>query len=130
MIDKIYKKVKEDEKKSAQYYNESLGIDDIDYSEIISKTNYDLITILTKTGLLKEDSKNLEIVDEFYEYLFKLGIKIGIDQGKKWFIDNLKEDKVDFNKIMNIDPEILIQHDTKPSYVQDMINSLEKEGRG
>ena len=127
MIDKIYEKMKEDEKKSARRYNKSLGIEENDSYKIMPKINFDVVTLLTKTGLLKEDSENIETVEEYYEYLFKLGIDVGITRGKQMVIDHLKENKIDINTIMEIDPETLIKHDLKPSYIGDMIDNFKNE---
>ena len=95
-----------------------------------TKINFDVVTLLTKTGLLKEDSENIETVEEYYEYLFKLGIDVGITRGKQMVIDHLKENKIDINTIMEIDPETLIKHDLKPSYIGDMIDNFKNEWRG
>ena len=69
------------------------------------RKNVDLLTILTNVELVENNEKTKEIIANFYEYLIKFGIDLGISSGKQMIIDGIKNDDVDMNLLMNVNPE-------------------------
>ena len=53
--------------------------------------NDDLIRIISKFDLIKMNPSTLEDVNDFYEHIFKLSIKIGVREGKIDVLKRLKK---------------------------------------
>lgn len=129
MLDKIYNRLEEEDLKAANYYNEKFGVFGINEKLIgtNSKKNLDLIKILNKIGLIEDNAENLGIIKDYYEYVFKIGIDMGISYGTKIVIDAIKKNKVDLKTIMETNPEQFVKYDFKPSFVSDMIDRIKNE---
>lgn len=91
------------------------------------KKNIDLMVILTNIGLIDNNPENMDKINDFHDYLFKLGIEIGVAQGKKMIIDAIKEDRADFNEIIKIDPEHYTAYDFEPTFISDMKEAISNE---
>ena len=126
MIDKIYEDIEEKQSKVSAKYLKNMGIvkDENAVKCMTPKQNLDFMIILHNLGLIEENSENLKKIDEFYEYLFKLGLEIGAYQGKKLLIDAIKKDFVDFDALMEVDVEELIDFDFEPTFITDMKEAL------
>lgn len=129
MIDEIYDKIKEEQINSANYYNIELGL--MDESEKITGTtgaaNIDLLKIFTKIGLIEDTYENLDIISEYYDYVFKLGIEMGINSGAQLMIEAIKSNYLDLKTAKKINPDDCLNFDLKPQYVYDMLDDMENE---
>ena len=107
MIDKIYEKFEEDEIKNRNNYLKSMNMigENEKITSIEYRKNIDLMTILTKVGLVENNDKTKEIISNFHEYLFKLGIELGISKGKQIAIDMIINEDVDMDLLMNVNPK-------------------------
>ena len=76
MEDKIFNVIKEKNAKSAGHYMKILGIIEEDDSVQfgVPKKNLDLLIILSKIGLIENDAECGKTIDNFHDYLYKLGI--------------------------------------------------------
>lgn len=79
--------------------------------------NIDLLHILSHLELTRFNKDNLKIFDEFYDYLFKLGIETRVNNGKQLGIADIRENKVDFNELMKMDSESFIDFTFEPPFV-------------
>ena len=126
MEDKIFEEIKEQNRQSMEYYLKELEIID-DENEITLggwNENYDMLTILSNLGLIEKSMENLKILDDFYEYLTKLGIETGVGNGKRLMIDAIQMGKIDFEKIMEIDPKSYVNHNIEPKFISDMKEAI------
>ena len=80
-----------------------MGMGNVNLKERIRNENLDMLTLLSELGLIEENINNLDIINEFHEYLFKLGIEIGVADGKRMITDALKNDEIIIDEIKNID---------------------------
>jgi hypothetical protein len=129
MQDKIYEKLKEDSAKSYAHYLKKLGIitDEKSITGETPKKNMDLMTLLSKLGLIENNAENMKTINEFHEYLFKLGIEVGIGHGKRMVIESIKADAIDFKKLMEMDPQEFVTYNMDPTFISDMKEAFENE---
>ncbi len=117
MENKIYEDLKKKEMESATRQMKVLGIID-DNTKVkgdIPHKNIDMLEILSKIGLIEKNKENLDKLNEFYEHLFKLGIETGIHGGKQLGIHAIKNGDIEFEDMMDIDPEGFTDYNFKPS---------------
>lgn len=129
MKDKIYEKIKEDSTKSYAHYLKMLGVID-DENSVKSETpkkNVDFMILLSRLGLIESNPENMDTIEEFHDYLFKFGIEMGVGHGKRMIIDAIKSNSVDFEELMNINPEEFVTYDLKPTFISDMKEALLNE---
>mgnify|MGYP006908800527 CR=1 FL=1 len=129
MKEKIYEKVKEDSKQAYAHYLKAFGIID-DEKSVKSETpkkNIDLMILLSKLGLIESNSENIEIINEFHDYLFKLGIEMGVGHGKRMVIDAIKSRSIDFKKLMEMNPQEFVAYNLEPPFIADMKEALANE---
>lgn len=108
MENKIYEKIEEEQIRNMnKFIKRSAGKpgNKTRIHSITQTKNYDLEMLLAKLGLIKPDTKNFEIIDEFNEYLTKYGIELGLSSGKKLAIEHIQEGKIPFERIMKINTE-------------------------
>ena len=104
MIDKIFNDYKKQEFESEKQYYSIIGMEKkIKFENRIQRENLDLITILSNLGLIEKNNDNLSIINDFYEYLFKYGIELGVADGKRIIISALEKDEITTDDIMNLD---------------------------
>lgn len=129
MEDKIFNVIKEKNAKSAGHYMKILGIIEEDDSVQfgVPKKNLDLLIILNKIGLIENDAECGKTIDNFHDYLYKLGINTGIGHGKKMIIDSIKEYPESFESLMDINPEDIVNFDIKPTFINDLKESITNE---
>ena len=128
MEDKIYQKLKEQEIESANHYLNVMGISDKSpINGTVPKKNIDFETILKRTGLIEDTRENSEIINEFHDYLFKFGINLGIGHGKQMIIEAIQEDNLDFEELMNVNPDEIVNFNLEPTYIRDMKEAMFNE---
>ena len=129
MKDKIYDEIKEKHCKSSGKYMKSFGIinDENEVESGTPKKNIDLMIILSNLELIEPNQETLDKINEFHDYLFKLGIEIGVGQGKKMVIDAIKNDDATYDKLMEIDPEQYTNYEFEPTFISDMKEALFNE---
>jgi len=129
MEDKIFNVIKEKNAKSADHYMKILGIvkeeDSVKFG--VPKKNLDFLIILSKLGLIGPDSEYGETINDFHDYLYKLGINVGIGYGKRMIIDSIKEYPESFEGLMDINPEEIVDYDIKPTFINDLKESITNE---
>ena len=129
MEDKIYEIIKEKNAKSAQHYMKILGV--VDENDSVRPgtpiKNIDLMIILSNLGLIEPNPENGKIIDDYHDYLYKLGINVGIGHGKRRIIDSIKKYPDSFENIMNIDSNELVNYDIKPTFIHDLKESITHE---
>ena len=103
MKDKIFNDYVKQETNSSKRYYKVMGMGNVNLKERIRNENLDMLTLLSELGLIEENINNLDIINEFHEYLFKLGIEIGVADGKRMITDALKNDEIIIDEIKNID---------------------------
>ena len=123
MVDKIYEKLKEDELQTAKRFNMLFGANHT-IINTMPKKNLDLQVLLKKVDLIPQDCKKLDTINEFYEYLFKLGLETGIGMSKKMIIDSIKNGEVDFEEIMKVNPDDYVKYNREPTYIKEMKESI------
>lgn len=120
MKDKIYEEIKEKNRKTTEHYMRALGI--IDSSDkvksSIPKKNIDLGIILSKLNLIELNEETSNTIDEFHDYVFKLGIDIGVGSGKKLMIEAIQQDKSLFEDLMEIDPQEYVNYPIEPAFIE------------
>ena len=89
------------------------------------KKNMDFIRILSNLELIEVNPENEEKIGEFYDYIFKMGLEIGIGQGKQLIIEALKDDQIDFDELMAIDASQFTNFNFEPTYITDMKESFQ-----
>ena len=126
MEDKIYEEIKRKDTESIRHYMKTLNIiDDNNKVEYwTSRKNIDFIIILSNLGLVENNDENLKKLDEFFEYLFKLGIESGLCTSRQLMIDSIKKGKIDFDKLMEIDPNSYINYNFEPRFISDMKEAI------
>ena len=129
MEDKIYEKYKKDSLEYAKELHSKMKMfkEDVNITGTISNKNIDLKTLLTKNGLIENSKENDEKIEEFYDYLFKLGITLGITQGKYMVIEKVKKYGVDMDKLMETDLEKIVQFNYEPSFISDLREAVLNE---
>ena len=129
MIEKIFEKIKQKEQKSANHYLKALGI--VGEKENViggnPKKNMDLAIILSNLGLIEITPETGEIIDEYHDYLFKLGIENGVGMGKKIVFDAVANEEISLEEIMDIDPEEYVNFNFQPSFIHDMKEAIRNE---
>lgn len=126
MENKIYEKIKEKQKECSDHYSKLIGIDTEHYDTIPTK-NFDLMNLLKKLELLPEDCDKLDEINEFYDYLFKLGIETGINLGKRQAITEIRNNSANFEEFMEIDPEMIVNYNVEPTFISDLKEALLNE---
>ena len=122
MKDKIYEEIKEKNLKTTEQYMRVLGIIDDD-DEIkcgTPKKNIDLGIILSKLELIELNEETSNTIDEFHDYIFKLGIDIGVGSGKKLMIEAIQNDDSIFEKLMEIDPQEYVNYPIEPAFINQI----------
>lgn len=118
MHEKIYETFKKRDKESTLKYLKLLGkIDESATIDDISTTEYkniDLEMLFIKFRLIKYDPENIKKINKFEEYLFKLGIKIGIVQGRKLVIKSIKRDQVKIQTLLEFPAENFTNYGIEP----------------
>jgi hypothetical protein len=128
MEDKIYEKLKEQEKESSNHYLNVMGISaDSPITGTIPKKNLDLMTILNKTGLIEKNPENCKKINEFHDYLFKFAIGLGIGHAKSMIIKAIQKGQLDFELLMDVNPEEYVNYDLEPTYIRDMKEAILNE---
>ena len=129
MEDKIYEIIKEKNAKSAGMYMKYLGIIDDEESvkSGIPKKNIDLLIILSNIGLIGQNPETGDLINEFHDYLYKLGISVGIGHGKRMIIESIREYPDSFENIMEIDPEDFVNYNIEPTFIHDLKESIANE---
>lgn len=129
MEDKIYEIIKEKNAKSAGMYMKYLGIidDEDSVKSGIPKKNIDLLIILSNIGLIGQNPETGDIINEFHDYLYKLGISVGIGHGKRMIIESIREYPDSFENIMEIDPEDFVNYNIEPTFIHDLKESIANE---
>jgi hypothetical protein len=128
MEDKIYEKLKEQEIESATRYIKILGASYApEITDLIPKKNIDFATILNRMGLIELTQENREKINDFHDYLFKLGINLGVSHGKKMIIDAVKDDDIDFQEILDVNPEDLVDFNMEPTFIRDYKEAVVNE---
>lgn len=127
--DKIYEEIKEKHCRSSGKYMKSFGIitDENNLTSGTPKRNIDLMAILSNLGLIEANQETIDKINEFHDYLFKLGIEIGVSQGKKIVIDAMKHNNAVFDKLMEINPEDYTDYEFEPTFISDMKEALFNE---
>ena len=121
MEDKIYEIIKEKNAKTAGMYMKYLGIidDEDSVKSGIPKKNIDLLIILSNIGLIGQNPETGDLINEFHDYLYKLGISVGIGHGKRMIIESIREYPDSFENIMEIDPEDFVNYNIEPTFIQE-----------
>lgn len=129
MEDRIYEIIKEKNAKSAGMYMKYLGIidDEDSVKSGIPKKNIDLLIILSNIGLIGQNPETGDIINEFHDYLYKLGISVGIGHGKRMIIESIREYPDSFENIMEIDPEDFVNYNIEPTFIHDLKESIANE---
>ena len=129
MEDKIYEIIKEKNAKSAGMYMKYLGIidDEDSVKSGIPKKKIDLLIILSNIGLIGQNPETGDIINEFHDYLYKLGISVGIGHGKRMIIESIREYPDSFENIMEIDPEDFVNYNIEPTFIHDLKESIANE---
>ena len=129
MEDKINEIIKEKNAKSAGMYMKYLGIidDEDSVKSGIPKKNIDLLIILSNIGLIGQNPETGDIINEFHDYLYKLGISVGIGHGKRMIIESIREYPDSFENIMEIDPEDFVNYNIEPTFIHDLKESIANE---
>ncbi len=129
MEDKIYEIIKEKNAKSAGMYMKYLGIidDEDSVKSGIPKKNIDLLIILSNIGLIGQNPETGDIINEFHDYLYKLGISVGIGHGKRMIIESIREYPDSFENIMEIEPEDFVNYNIEPTFIHDLKESIANE---
>lgn len=126
MIDKIYEKIKEEQCSSMNTILNMFNITSEDNKVIggTPKKNIDLSIILTKLNLVELEQGIGEQIDEFHDYLFKLGIENGISMGKQMLINQIICDEADIDKIMDIDPNEIVNFNYALGFLEGLMGDL------
>lgn len=129
MEDKIYEIIKEKNAKSAGRYMKYLGIidDEDSVKSGIPKKNIDLLIILSNIGLIGQNPETGDLINEFHDYLYKLGISVGIGHGKRMIIESIREYPDSFENIMEIDPKDFVNYNIEPTFIHDLKESIANE---
>ena len=122
MIDKIFDDIKRRELECSNRYMESLGLAEKNGEMIgsIPKKNMDLRTILSKLDLIKSSRENLEKINDFHDYLFKLGIELGVTYSKRMVIDHIQNHHLDFEQLLEINTDEYVNYELLPGAIYDM----------
>ena len=125
MEEKIYEKIKNDGMDISGAFLRCLGIinEKDKLTGRIPKKNIDLFILLDKLGLIEDPEGISEKIDEFYDYLFQLGIITGISGGKKMMIEAIKNDEIDFDEIMSVNPEAIVTYGYIPTFISDLMEA-------
>ena len=128
MEEKIFEKLKKQEIESSKHYFKIFGIEDgEDIIETVPAKNFDFETILLNLNLIKRNPENIEKINKFHDYLFKMGIELGVFDGKQTLIDSIKNGKVDFEKIESINPEKFVPQNIIPTFISDLLEEISNE---
>ena len=129
MEEKIYNEIKEKNFKTTSQYLKALGI--IDENDNVKggtpKKNIDLGIILSQFGLIELNEETSEIIDEYHDYVFKLGIELGVNSGKKMIIEAIKNDDSVFDELMKIDPNEYTNYSVEPSFIDGVREAILNE---
>ena len=119
MKDRIYEDYnnKKQELKLDYMKKTNVEFDESEFKSFIPNENYDLIRILSEFDLIKMNPSTLEAVNDFYEYIFKLGIEIGVREGQKRCIEEIKKNTLDLTKIMNTPPEEFVNFNIESDFI-------------
>ena len=102
MKDKIFNDYVKQETESSKQYYKAMGMGNVNIKERIPNENLDMVTLLSKLGLIEKNMDNLNIINDFHDYLFKFGIEMGVADGKHIIMDALKNNKITIDEIKNI----------------------------
>lgn len=129
MEDKIYEIIKEKNAKSAGKYMKILGVVNNEDAVKIGtpKKNIDLSIILSNIGLIESNQETNDIINKFHDYLYKLGIRVGVGLGKRMIIESIRAYPDSFENMMDIDPEDFVDYDIKPTFINDLKESITHE---
>ena len=118
MEKRIYEEIKRKVNESANYYYKALNI--IEKDETIKtehdKINLDFLKILSNLDLLEYNNENLEKLNEFHAYVTQLGIEAGLCNSRQLMIDSIKKGEIDFEELLDIDPNEFTDYDFKPEF--------------
>ena len=128
MQEEIFARIKESKKESKIKYMKLFGEISDEFDEesfkIIIYKNKDLKMILSRFKLIEDNEKNMEHIEDYYEKLYTLSIGIGIKRGKRLVINVIKEHKMDFSKIMDIETGKFSNIEIEP----DIVGKFRKTG--
>ena len=129
MEEKIYTEIKEKHFNTTSQYLKALGI--IDETDKVKggtpKKNIDLGIILSQLELIELNEETSEIIDEYHDYVFKLGIELGVSSGKKMTIEAIKHDNSVFDELMKIDPDEFTNYSIEPSFIDGIREAILNE---
>lgn len=124
MIEKIYADYKKIENENIKKYLKSIGIIDA-IEKTTPKKNIDLSIILEKSGLLKTDdnlkTKIGDEIDTYTEDVFKQGIKIGVKDGQKNLLKELKNNENLYSYLSNVEIKEFIKSNVESTFINNNI---------
>ncbi len=123
MEEKIYQKIKEDEKQTAKRYGKIFGINE-EITDTVPKKNYDLEVLLKKLELIPKDSEIINEINKFHDYLIKFGINVGIGAGKKIIIEAIQNETFEFDKLFDINPDNIVKYNMEPTFIRDLKEAI------
>jgi len=125
MKQEIHKKILQSQTETMNMYLKGLGIlENESIQKLIPKKNLDFLIILDSFGLLPDDEGTGEIIDDFHDYLFEEGIKLGYESAKTILFKYIKEHPDEYEKYMDIDSEKIVKYNFIPTFIEDLINDL------
>ena len=129
MIDEIYDDLNEKFVESYTKLIKTLGLP-AECNEIKEFNHYmdiDLLNILTAAELLKPNEEALKGINKYSEYVFKLGIEIGVSEGKELVVKKVKSDKPDMETVMKLDPNQYLNFRFIPTFIKDLQDAIKNE---
>lgn len=128
MHEKILEKVMEAEKKSCEEFLEEIGINPgSGIKNLYSKKNTDVFILLSELGLIEKNPENGEIIDKFYDYLILVGIDNGLAIGQRMILDSIRDDEKNYDEIMKIDTEDLVNLVINPRVIEEIMEDNEHD---
>ena len=128
MHEKILEKVMEAEKKNCEEFLEELGISTGGgIKNLYSKKNTDVFILLSELGLIEKNPENGEIIDKFYDYLILVGIDNGLAIGQRMILDSIRDEEKNYDEIMKIDTEDLVNLVINPSVIEEIMGDNEHD---
>ncbi len=78
MKDKLFNDYVKQETESSKQYYKAMGRGNVNIKERIPNENLDMVSLLSKLGLIEENMNNRSIINDFHDYLFKFGIEMEV----------------------------------------------------